>query len=90
MAIDFTMNIPETDVIAQESIPYRKLYTGAQMPAIGLGTFNNDRFSFEDIGKAVYKRGQQVHEDIKCKTRSKHFWTAKEGLRSSPQSEKRK
>ena len=54
MSIDFTMNIPKTDVIAQESIPYRRLYTGAQMPAIGLGTFNNDRFSFEDIGKAVY------------------------------------
>ena len=54
MAIDFTMHIPQTDVIAQERIPQRKLYTGALMPAMGLGTFNNDRFSFEDIARAVY------------------------------------
>lgn len=54
MAIDFTMNIPEADIIPQERIPQRKLYTGAMMPAVGLGTFNNDRFSFEDIGRAVY------------------------------------
>ena len=53
MAIDFTMHIPQTDVIAQERIPQRKLYTGALMPAMGLGTFNNDRFSFEDIARAV-------------------------------------
>lgn len=54
MAIDFTMDIPAADVIPQERIPQRTLNTGAKMPAIGLGTFNNDRFSFEDIGRAVY------------------------------------
>ena len=54
MPIDFTMNIPENDVIPQQAIPQRTLYTGVKMPAIGLGTFNNDRFSFEDIGRAVY------------------------------------
>ena len=55
MAIDFSMNIPQADVIAQEHIPQRELYTGAKMPAMGLGTFNNDRFSFEDIGYRAEK-----------------------------------
>ena len=36
MAIDFTMNIPQSDIIPQERIPQRKLYTGAMMPAVGL------------------------------------------------------
>ena len=54
MAIDFSMDIPAADVIPQERIPQRTLNTGAKMPAMGLGTFNNDRFSFEDIGRAVY------------------------------------
>ncbi len=34
-------------------VPKRKLYTGAQMPAIGLGTFGSDRFSAEEIAQAV-------------------------------------
>ena len=44
MAIDFTMDIPAADVIPQERIPQRTLNTGAKMPAMGLGTFNNDRY----------------------------------------------
>ena len=31
----------------------RKLYTGAEIPAIGLSTFGSDRFSGEDIAEAV-------------------------------------
>lgn len=34
-------------------IPQRTLYTGAKMPAIGMGTFGSDRFSAEEIAKAV-------------------------------------
>ncbi len=34
-------------------VPKRKLYTGALMPAIGLGTFGSDRFSAEEIAQAV-------------------------------------
>ncbi|MGD0040914.1 MAG: aldo/keto reductase [Isosphaeraceae bacterium] len=34
-------------------VPKRKLYSGALMPAIGLGTFGSDRFSAEEIAQAV-------------------------------------
>ena len=34
MVIDFAMHIPERDIIPQERIPQRKLYTGAMMPAV--------------------------------------------------------
>ncbi len=34
-------------------VPCRTLYTGARIPAVGLGTFGSDRFSGEDIAEAV-------------------------------------
>ena len=34
-------------------VPKRKLYTGAVMPAIGLGTFGSDRVSAERVAQAV-------------------------------------
>jgi alcohol dehydrogenase (NADP+) len=34
-------------------VPQRTLYTGAKIPAVGLGTFGSDRFSGEDIAAAV-------------------------------------
>lgn len=35
-------------------IPQRKLYTGACIPAVGLGTFGSDKYSAEVVSKAVY------------------------------------
>ena len=35
------------------SVPQRQLYTGATMPAIGLGTFGSDRFGADEIAQAV-------------------------------------
>ena len=34
-------------------VPQRKLYTDALMPAIGLGTFGSDRFSAQQVARAV-------------------------------------
>jgi len=39
--------------IDPSSIPYRTLYTGARMPAIGLGTFGSDRYTAVEIAEAV-------------------------------------
>jgi len=35
------------------SVPHRTLYTGAKIPAVGLGTFGSDRFSTSEIAEAV-------------------------------------
>jgi alcohol dehydrogenase (NADP+) len=42
------------DVIDQSLIPRRKLYTGEEIPCIGMGTFGNDRFSAKQVSDAVY------------------------------------
>jgi diketogulonate reductase-like aldo/keto reductase len=41
------------DGIDPGMVPQRVLYTGARMPAIGLGTFGSDRVSGEDVAAAV-------------------------------------
>jgi alcohol dehydrogenase (NADP+) len=45
--------IPAPDGLDPASIPQRKLYTGATMPAIGLGTFGSDHVSADEIAAAV-------------------------------------
>ncbi len=39
--------------IDPNSVPYREVYTGAKIPAVGLGTFGSDRFSAGEIAEAV-------------------------------------
>ena len=46
------MNIP-LEKINPSSVPYRTLYTGAKIPAVGLGTFGSDRFTADEIAEAV-------------------------------------
>lgn len=41
------------DALDPAQVPYRTMYTGARIPAIGLGTFGSDRFSGEAIAQAV-------------------------------------
>lgn len=38
-------------------VPKRRLYTGEEIPCIGMGTFGSDRFSAEEISNAVYGAG---------------------------------
>ncbi|HTP07922.1 MAG TPA: aldo/keto reductase [Anaerolineae bacterium] len=42
-----------SDGVDPSRVPTRTLYTGAKIPAIGLGTFGSDRFSGEAIAEAV-------------------------------------
>ena len=48
-----TMASPVAEQIDPASIPQRMLYTGATMPAIGLGTFGSDHVSASQVGEAV-------------------------------------
>jgi alcohol dehydrogenase (NADP+) len=43
----------DADGVDPELVPARTLYTGARIPAVGLGTFGSDRFSAEAIAEAV-------------------------------------
>ena len=44
----------------------RVLYTGAQIPAIGLGTFGSDRFSGEQVAEAVRGAVAVGYRHIDC------------------------
>lgn len=50
MAETFVMADHAVDM---DKIPQRTLYTGAKLPAVGLGTFGSDRFAGEEIAAAV-------------------------------------
>jgi alcohol dehydrogenase (NADP+) len=41
------------DGIDPNRVPKRTLYTGAKIPAVGLGTFGSDRFTGEQIAEAI-------------------------------------
>lgn len=41
------------DKVDPRSVPYRELYTGAKIPAVGLGTFGSDHYSASQIAEAV-------------------------------------
>ena len=62
---------PEPFAIADDGVdpalvPQRKLWTGARMPAIGLGTFGSDRFSGEDIAAAVVGAAEVGYRHFDC------------------------
>jgi alcohol dehydrogenase (NADP+) len=54
------------DGVDPRSVPQRVLWTGARMPAIGLGTFGSDRFSAEDIAKAVIGAAEVGYRHFDC------------------------
>jgi len=54
------------DRIDPKQVPQRHLYTGAAMPAVGLGTFGSDRFSGEQIAAAVKDAVQRGYRLIDC------------------------
>jgi alcohol dehydrogenase (NADP+) len=58
--------IPASDGVDPARVPQRTLYTGAQIPAIGLGTFGSDRFSGEAIAEAVLGAVEAGYRHIDC------------------------
>jgi len=47
-------------------VPKRKLFTGAEIPAVGLGTFGSDRFTSAQIAEAVLGAIQSGYRHIDC------------------------
>jgi alcohol dehydrogenase (NADP+) len=54
------------DGVDPRKVPHRTLYTGARLPAIGLGTFGSDRFSGEQIAEAVKGAISVGYRHIDC------------------------
>jgi diketogulonate reductase-like aldo/keto reductase len=52
--------------IDPNSVPKRKLYTGAEIPAVGLGTFGSDRFTASQIAEAVFGAIELGYRHIDC------------------------
>ena len=48
------------------SIPFRTLYTGARVPAIGLGTFGSDRYTAVEIAEAVLGAAEIGYRHFDC------------------------
>jgi alcohol dehydrogenase (NADP+) len=55
-----------TDGVNPREIPQRTLYTVAQMPAIGLGTFGSDQVSGEEVAEAVRGALEAGYRHIDC------------------------
>lgn len=53
-------------VIQQELIPVRKLYTGKEIPCMGMGTFGSDKYGAEQIAEAVYGAVKYGYRLIDC------------------------
>ena len=66
---------PAADGVDPERVPQRTLYTGVQMPAIGLGTFGSDAVAGAEIAEAV--RGAAAvgyrHFDCAAVYRNEHL-----------------
>lgn len=48
------MEANKNRMIDQESIPKRRLYTGEEIPCVGMGTFGSDKYGPQQIADAVY------------------------------------
>jgi alcohol dehydrogenase (NADP+) len=54
------------DAVDSALVPKRRLFTGARVPAIGLGTFGNDRFGAEEIADAVLGAASVGYRHFDC------------------------
>ncbi|MBE3123388.1 MAG: aldo/keto reductase [Planctomycetes bacterium] len=54
------------DGVDPKRVPQKVLYTGAKIPAIGLGTFGSDRFSGEEVAEAVLGAAAVGYRHFDC------------------------
>lgn len=55
-----------SETVDLNKVPVKTLYTGAKMPAVGLGTFGSDKYSPEQISTAVYGAIKAGYRLIDC------------------------
>ncbi len=54
------------DRLPQENIPRRTLYSGEQIPCVGLGTFGSDKYGARAVSEAVYGAIKYGYRLIDC------------------------
>ena len=52
--------------IDPDLVPYSTLYTGAKIPAVGLGTYGSDRFTADEIAEAVLGAAKIGYRHFDC------------------------
>jgi len=57
---------PAADAVLPELVPQRTLWSGAKMPAIGLGTFGSDHVSHQAVADAVKSAAQMGYRHFDC------------------------
>jgi alcohol dehydrogenase (NADP+) len=58
--------IPTQPAVDPALVPKRTLYTGARMPAIGLGTFGSDHVTADEIAAAVHGAAAVGYRHFDC------------------------
>ena len=58
--------VPAADGVDPTTVPVRVVWTGAKIPAIGLGTFASDRFPLEAVAEAVRGAIEVGYRHIDC------------------------
>src|SRR5690625_4687458 len=56
----------DTSAVDPAKVPQRTLYTGAEMPAIGFGTFGSDHVSASAVADAVLTAAQVGYRHFDC------------------------
>jgi alcohol dehydrogenase (NADP+) len=57
---------PARDGVDPGLVPHRTLYTGAEIPGVGLGTFGSDRYSGVEVANAVKEAIAAGYRHIDC------------------------
>ncbi|MES2461893.1 MAG: aldo/keto reductase [Armatimonadota bacterium] len=58
--------VPALDGVDPNAVPRRRLYTGAEIPVIGLGTFGSDRYSGAEVAAAVVDAASVGYRHFDC------------------------
>lgn len=65
-APEFPAFAPDPAGVDPAAIPHRTLPTGAQIPALGLGTFGSDRYANDEIARAVFDAATLGYRHFDC------------------------
>ena len=60
------MGITMENKINPADVPKKKLYTGEEIPSVGLGTFGSDKYTPQQVSDAVYGAIKSGYRLIDC------------------------